>query len=96
MNKKLYPLTNPQKSIWFTEQFYSNSNINNIVGYLKINKNTDFKALEKAFNFFVMRNDSFKTKIELIDSSPNQFFDDFIFENLEIIDLKDENQLSEF
>lgn len=96
MNKELYELTNPQKSIWFTEQFYSNTNINNIVGYLKISKPTNFKALEKAFNFFVMRNDSFKTKLNLVDSSPRQFFDDFVFENIEIIDLKDENQLLEF
>ncbi len=96
MKKDVYELTNPQKSIWYTEQFYNNSNINNIAGYLKINKPTDFKALEKAFNYFVIKNDSFKTKISLEDSSPKQYFDDFIYENIEIIDLKDETQLTEF
>ena len=45
MKKDVYELTNPQKSIWMTEQFYSNTNINNIVGYLKIDKNADLKAL---------------------------------------------------
>ena len=29
-NKELFELTNPQKSIWYTEQFYNGSNINNI------------------------------------------------------------------
>lgn len=96
MEKDVYELTNPQKGIWYTEQFYGDSNINNIAGYLKINKNTDFKALEKAFNLFVTKNDSFKTKIVLEDSSPKQYFDDFIYENIEIIDLKDETQLAEF
>lgn len=96
MENDVYELTNPQKSIWYTEQFYNDSNINNIAGYLKINKNTDFKALEKAFNLFVTKNDSFKTKIVLEDSSPKQYFDDFIYENIEIIDLKDETQLAEF
>lgn len=96
MEKDVYELTNPQKSIWMTEQFYDNTNINNIVGYLKIDKNTDFNALEKAFNYFVMKNDSFKTKILLKDSSPRQYFDDFVYENIEIIDLKDEIQLLEF
>ena len=96
MKKDVYELTNPQKSIWMTEQFYSHTNINNIVGYLKINKNADFKALEKAFNYFVMKNDSFKTKIVLKDSSPRQYFDDFVYENIEIVDLKDETQLLEF
>lgn len=96
MEKHIYELTNPQKSIWMTEQFYSNSNINNIVGYLKIEKNVDFVALEKAFNYFVMKNDSFKTKIIMEDSSPKQYFDDFVYENIEIIDLKNDAQLSEF
>lgn len=96
MKKDVYELTNPQKSIWMTEQFYSDTNINNIVGYLKINKNADFSAIEKAFNYFVMKNDSFKTKIVLEDSSPRQFFDDFVYEDIEIIDLKDETQLLEF
>ena len=32
----------------------------------------------------------------LEDSSPKQYFDDFIYENIEIIDLKDETQLLEF
>ena len=57
MKKDVYELTNPQKSIWYTEQFYNNSNINNIAGYLKIEKNANFKALEKAFNYFVIKND---------------------------------------
>lgn len=96
MKNNIYDLTNPQKSIWMTEQFYSNTNINNIVGYLKIDKNADCKAIEKAFNYFVMKNDSFKTKIILQDSSPKQYFDDFIYEDIEIIDLKDETQLLEF
>ncbi len=96
MEKDVYELTNPQKSIWMTEQFYDHTNINHIVGYLKIDKNTDFNALEKAFNYFVKKNDSFQTKITLKASSPRQYFDDFIYENIEIIDLKDEIQLLEF
>lgn len=96
MEKEMYELTNPQRSIWMTEQFYNNTNINNIVGYLRIGKNTDFKALEKAVNYLIMKNDSFKTKITLEESSPRQYFDDFIYENIEIIDLKDETQLLEF
>ena len=29
-NKELFELTNPQKSIWYTEQFYSETTVNNI------------------------------------------------------------------
>ena len=96
MEKDVYELTNPQKSIWYTEQFYNDSNINNITRYLKIEKNVDLKALEKAFNYLVMKNESFHTKIMLEETTPKQYFDDFIYENIEIIDLKDETQLLEF
>ena len=51
-SKGLYGLTNPQKSIWMTEQFYKGTNINNIVGYLKISDKANFEALEKAFEIY--------------------------------------------
>ena len=30
MQDKLYDLTNPQKSIWYTENYFENTNINSI------------------------------------------------------------------
>ena len=96
MEKTLYNLTNSQKSIWLTEQFYKNTSINNIVGYLKIEKNVNLEALEKAFNLFILKNDSFKLKITMQDGHAKQYFDEFIYEKLEIIDLKNELQLEEF
>ena len=96
MEKTLYNLTNSQKSIWLTEQFYKNTSINNIVGYLKIEKNVNLEALEKAFNLFILKNDSFKLKITMQDGHAKQYFDEFIYEKLEIIDLKNELQLQEF
>lgn len=94
--KEIYELTNPQKSIWMSEQYYKGTNINNIVGYVKIEKNANLQALEKAFNILVQKNDSFKTKIIMENSIPKQYFDDFVYENIEIIELKDESQLSQF
>ena len=32
MSKNMYALTNPQKSIWLTEQFYKGMSIENITG----------------------------------------------------------------
>lgn len=96
MEKKLYDLSNPQKSIWLTEQFYKNTNVNNIVGYLKIKKNTNFDALEKAFNFLVMKNDSYKLCFKLENNEPKQYIKDFIYEKLEIVDLENNDQLEEF
>lgn len=94
--KNIYELTNPQKSIWMSEQYYKGTNINNIVGYIKINKNANLQALEKAFNVLVQKNDSLKTKIIIDNSVPKQYFDDFVYENIEIIELQDESQLLQF
>ena len=57
MGKKLYSLTRPQKSIWLTEQYYPNSNINNVCGVMSIFQAIDFDALKKAINLFVESND---------------------------------------
>ena len=43
-NKELFELTNPQKSIWLTEQYYPNSNINNVCGVMSI-----FQAIDLQF-----------------------------------------------
>ena len=41
-------LTNSQKSIWVTEQYYKGSSINNICGYAIIEEQIDFDKLEEA------------------------------------------------
>ena len=46
MNNK-YNLTIPQKSILLMEQYYSNTNINNICGTASIKESVDFNNLEK-------------------------------------------------
>ena len=41
-------LTNAQKSIWVTEQYYLGSSINNICGTAIIQEKVDFDKLEKS------------------------------------------------
>ncbi len=41
MGKKFYNLTTPQKSIYFTEQYYNNTNINNICGSVIIQQKSN-------------------------------------------------------
>jgi len=62
MSKNMYALTNPQKSIWLTEQFYKGTSIENITGTVIVSQKVDFKALEKAINLTVKNNDNFKLK----------------------------------
>lgn len=74
---QLYDLTNPQKSIWLTEQFYYGTTINNICGTVFIKEKVDFKKLEKAINVFVQKNDSMRIKIVLENGEIKQFLSDY-------------------
>ena len=47
MESNVYNLTNPQKSIWFTEQFYKGTPIENITGCVIV--------LEKLMNIIKYR-----------------------------------------
>ena len=53
MQKEFYNLTNPQKSIWLTEQFYQGSCVNNLCGTVAIDQVVDFDMLKKAIYQFV-------------------------------------------
>lgn len=77
MEKHYFELTNPQKSIWYTESFFENTPISNICGVLKINQEVEFDVLEKALNIFVENNDSFRIRISVKNDSPVQYVENF-------------------
>jgi len=77
MNQELFELTNPQKSIWLTEQMYPNTSINNVAGCLKLNEKVNFKLLEEALNTFVKRNDAIRIQLCLINGKPKQYISNY-------------------
>ena len=95
MNKELYNLTYPQKSIWLTEQFYSNTNIANVSGTLTIHEKVNFKILEKALNMFVKNNDSMRIKLTLVENTPKQYIGEYNWFNIDIQNLKNKDSLAE-
>ena len=88
MSKSMYSLTNPQKSIWLTEQFYKGTSIENITGTVIVSQKVDFKALEKAINLFVKNNDSFRLKFTVKDGIVMQYVDTFTEFNIELISVE--------
>ena len=62
MSENMYALTNPQKSIWQTGEFYKGTSIENIAGRATILEKVDFKKFQKAINLFIEKNDSFRLK----------------------------------
>lgn len=92
-NREIYELTNPQKSIWATEQFFMGTNVNNIAATLTIKENVDLKTLNKAINIFLKNNKSFGLKFEMQNGNLVQYFTEMQEINFEILHLKDKEEL---
>ncbi|WGU96907.1 amino acid adenylation domain-containing protein [Paenibacillus dendritiformis] len=59
----LYPLTHPQKRIWYVENIYPGTSIHNIGGLIKIYGPVDFELLEESINLFVKHNDAIRIRL---------------------------------
>ncbi len=92
----LYELTNPQKNIYFMEQYFKNTAINNICGSLIIKQEVDLKLLNSAINHFIKNNDSFKLRFTLVGSEIKQYFTEDKDYEFEIININNVNQVKEY
>ena len=95
MEKKIFELTNPQKSIWNMEEFFEGTTINNICTPAIIHEKIDENILKKAINNVVQKNDSFRIRIILKNDSPLQYISDFEPFEIEVLHLKAEKDLKE-
>lgn len=80
MKKDVYGLSKPQESIWLTEQYFKNTNINRIVCFADFSPKTDtvdFDILKKAINTMLRHNDVFQTRLFLDNGTIKQYFCDF-------------------
>lgn len=93
MNTELYDLTNPQKSIWLTEQFYRRTSIANVSGTFSLDVKLDFNLLEKSINKFLENNDGLRIQIKLDNGIPKQYIVDYNFIKIKLIDVKDRPSL---
>ena len=103
MSKNMYALTNPQKSIWQTGEFYKGTSIENIAGRATILEKVDFNKFSKAINLFIKKNDSFRLKFVIDSTEIKQYVEDFTefsFEKVKVNSEKDvkkiENELSNY
>ena len=81
-----YPLSNPQKGIWYTEKLYSDTSIGNIAGTVKIKKEVSYSLLEKAINTVIKINDSMRIRIDDQGEEPLQYVSEFKYTKLDYID----------
>lgn len=88
---KYYPLTYPQKAIWYTEKLYPGTSIGNIAGTLRIKENINIEVLEKAINLFIETNDSMRLRITEIDGEPKQYISKYRYRRLDFYDFSDKD-----
>ena len=90
----LYNLTNPQKNIWNTELFFSDTNVNNVCSSGILNEVVDFDILKKAINILVEKNDSFRINISILENIPMQTFSTFVPFDIDIINVQSKSEFS--
>ena len=92
-SKELFELTNHQKSIWYTEQFYSDTTVNNICTsgtvYGEINEN----LLKQAINNVVKQNDSFRIHVVLDNNIAKQYIADYKEFDIDVEYINDESEI---
>lgn len=77
MKQEFYGLTNPQKPIWLTEQYFTGTAVNTICGYTFITDVVHFDILKKAIYEMVKSNDGMRLKIEIKNNVPSQYVSEF-------------------
>ena len=87
--KKFYNLTNPQKSIWVTEEYFKGTSVNNICGAALINQKVNFALLQKAIKLVLEKNDIFKIRFSIKDDNIVQYISDYV--NSDIVYLRAKN-----
>ena len=95
MKKDVYKLTAPQNAIWLTEQYYQNTNINNICGSVIITEKVNFENLEKAINIFVKNTDSFRIQLLFENSQIKQYVTEYVPFKIETVKVETEEQVKE-
>lgn len=94
MEKKLYDLTNPQKSILLTEEYFKGTNINNICGTANIEDEVNFDLLKKAISILIANHDSFHFKLVIDNNEVKQYLDKVSNYEAEIIDINSKDEIS--
>jgi hypothetical protein len=86
MKRTLYPLSHPQKAVWFTEKTYPGTSIRNISATLRIKGKVNYDILEKAMNLLIEKNDATRIRIIEKDNEPMQYIADFKYRKLAFYD----------
>lgn len=86
-------LTNAQKSIWVTEQYYRGSSINNICGSAVIQEEVDFDKLEESIKLVCKKHDNFWLEFKLVDGEIKQVLSERKKIQIDTVNIAGQNDL---
>ncbi len=89
---KYYPLSHPQKGIWYIEKMYPNTSIGNIAGTIRFKSNFDFSIIEKALNIAIEKNDALRLRITGEEGEPKQYIADYQYKSFTVHDFCDKDK----
>ena len=84
--QQYYPLSAPQKAIWYTEKFYPNTNIAGISATMRLKAPIDFYMLEQAINLVIENNDSMRIHVCMANNEPCQYIAPYSYKKFEVKD----------
>lgn len=73
MDAKRYPLTHPQKRVWYTEQLYLGTALHNITGSVRIRGSLRFELLSQAIREQIRKHDALRLRFATSDGTPEQY-----------------------
>ena len=83
---KLYPLSSPQRGIWYLEKMYPNTSIGNISATLKFEDNINYEIANTAFNHILRLNDAIRMRIKEIDGEIYQYISEYKKQKFDYLD----------
>ncbi|MCY9517573.1 non-ribosomal peptide synthetase [Paenibacillus apiarius] len=92
--RKLHPLTHPQRRIWLTEQLYPDTTVHNLGGAVHIKGKLDIKILEQAILMFIKQHDVFHLKFVLEQDNLFQVFEHCESDSVAYYDFRHYEQLA--
>ena len=85
-NLPFYPLSQPQKSIWYLEKTYPDTSMNIVAGTLRLKSQVDYSLLEEAINLFIQKNEAMRLHIVEQNDVPMQYVAAYARKKIDFID----------
>ncbi len=86
---RYYPLTYPQRAVWYTEKVYPERGIGNITGTIRLKGGMDYRLLEKAINMAIEKNEGLRLRISEENDEPRQYVCGYEFVKIDFYDFSE-------